>query len=213
MSRRSAIALLLLVLPCGLLLPRNVLAGEQAWTEVRTPHFVLMTDAGEKKGREVGLRFEQMRSVFGTLLERAKINIPVPTEIIAFRNHAEIEKYATLFHGKPVEVAGFFQPGQDRNFIAVDLSSEDPYEVVFHEYAHMLLNANYPRTQVWFDEGFAEYFSSTQITNKEVAVGGVHEGHAFLLNSPQWMRKPHSPTSTHIRRTTRMWRRTSLKPS
>src|SRR5437868_6249067 len=180
MFRRSAIALLLLLLPCGLR------AADPPWTEVRTPHFVLMTDAGEKKGREVGLRFEQMRSVFGTLLQRAKINIPVPTEIIAFRNHGEIEKYAGLFHGKPVEVAGFFQPGQDRNFIAVDLSSEDPYEVVFHEYAHMLLNANYPRTQVWFDEGFAEYFSATQITNKEVAVGGAHEGHALLLNESRW---------------------------
>jgi hypothetical protein len=180
MYRRSAIALLLL-LPCVLR------AADQPWTEVRTPHFVLMTDAGEKKGAEVGLRFEQMRSVFGTLLQRAKINIPVPTEIIAFRNHGEIEKYAGLFHGKPVEVAGFFQPGHDRNFIAVDLSLEDPYEVVFHEYAHMLLNANYPRTQVWFDEGFAEYFSATQITNKEVAVGGAHEGHAYLLNNSSWM--------------------------
>jgi tetratricopeptide (TPR) repeat protein len=187
MYRRSAIACLLFLLPFSLLLPCTLQAGEQAWTEVRTPHFVLMTDAGDKKGREVALRFEQMRSVFGTLLQRAKINIPVPTEIIAFRNHGEIEKYAMLFRGKPVEVAGFFQPGRDRNFIAIDLSSEDPYEVVFHEYAHMLLNANYPRTQVWFDEGFAEYFSATQITNKEVSVGGAHEGHAFLLNSSQWM--------------------------
>ena len=186
MSQRSAIALVF-VLTCSLLIPRSLRAADQPWTEVRTPHFVLMTDAGEKKGREVGLRFEQMRSVFGTLLQRAKINIPVPTEIIAFRNHGEIEKYAMLFHGKPVEVAGFFQPGRDRNFIAIDLSSEDPYEVVFHEYAHMLLNANYPRTQVWFDEGFAEYFSATQITNKEVSVGGAHEGHAMLLNSSQWI--------------------------
>src|SRR5947209_3187830 len=180
MARRTVLALLLL-------LPLLLSASDQTWTEVRTPHFVLMTDAGEKKGREVGLRFEQMRSVFGTLLQRAKINIPVPTQIIAFRNHSEIEKYSGLFKGKPVEVAGFFQAGDDRNFIAIDLSDPNPYEVVFHEYAHMLLNANYPRTQVWFDEGFAEYFSSTQITNKEVAVGGVHEGHAFLLNSSQWM--------------------------
>jgi tetratricopeptide (TPR) repeat protein len=146
-----------------------------------------MTDAGDKKGREVGLRFEQMRGVFGTLLRRAKINIPVPLQIIAFRSHSEIEKYSGLFKGKPVEVAGFFQAGQDRNFIAIDLSDNNPYEVVFHEYAHMLLNANYPRTQVWFDEGFAEYFSATQISNKEVAVGGAHEGHAYLLNNSSWM--------------------------
>ena len=180
-----------LLLTLLLLLPSVLRASEQSWTEVRTPNFVLMTDAGEKKGREVGLRFEQMRAVFGTLLRRAKINSPVPTQIVAFRNHSEIEKYAWLFKGKPVELAGFFQSGQDRNFIVVDLSEENPYEVVFHEYAHMLLNANYPRTQVWFDEGFAEYFSATEISNKEVAVGGAHEGHAYLLNSSSWMPLPY----------------------
>src|SRR3954468_827333 len=101
MARRTVLALLLL-------LPLVLSASDQVWTEVRTPHFVLMTDAGKKKGREVGLRFEQMRSVFGTLLQRAKINIPVPTQIIAFRNHGEIEKYATLFRGKRGGVGGFF---------------------------------------------------------------------------------------------------------
>ncbi|MFL6300888.1 MAG: hypothetical protein ACJ71N_09815 [Terriglobales bacterium] len=178
MFRRSAIALLLL-LPCSLR------AANQSWMEVRTPHLVVTSDAGEKKVREVGLRFEQMRSVFGMLLQRTKVNIPVPTEIVAFATPGEMEKHAPSSRTRLA--GGFFEAGEDKNFIGIDASSENPYAAVFHDYAHMLLDANYPRTQPWFDEGFAEYFSAAQLTNKEIAIGAAHEGYAQLLTSAQWM--------------------------
>jgi tetratricopeptide (TPR) repeat protein len=197
MIRRILVALFLL-------LPSLIHAADQDWIEVRSPHFVIITDAGEKKGREVALRFEQMRSAFGALLQRSTINIPVFTEIVAFRNRAEIEKYST----GPTGAAGFFLRATDHQFIAVDLSSGDPYAPVLHDFAHMLLDANYPRTQPWFDEGFAQYFSAAQITNKEVLVGGAHDGHAQILNGSQWMNfselakiavKPSSDESTSRR--------------
>ena len=40
----------------------------------------------EKKGREVALRFEQMRGVFGQLLARKKLNMPVPLTIFAIKD-------------------------------------------------------------------------------------------------------------------------------
>ena len=33
-------------------------AGEPQWLEVRSPNFSVVTDAGEKRGREVAMRFE-----------------------------------------------------------------------------------------------------------------------------------------------------------
>jgi hypothetical protein len=45
-------------------------AGDPQWVEVRSPNFSVITDAGEKKGRDVALHFEQMRSVFGKLVAR-----------------------------------------------------------------------------------------------------------------------------------------------
>jgi tetratricopeptide (TPR) repeat protein len=181
MSRRPVIALLLLLLPC------TVRAADRGWVQIRTPHYFLITDGSEKKGQEAGLRMEQMRSAFATLLQRNKINVPVPTEIIAFGSRAEFEKYAPLSGGKPAAVPGFLDAGQDKNFIVVDASSPEPYSAVLHDYAHMLLNANYPRTQPWFDEGFAEYFSGAQLTNKEALIGVAHEGYTQLLNSSAWM--------------------------
>jgi hypothetical protein len=43
-------------------------AGDPQWVEVHSPHFSVITDTGEKRGREVALKFEQMRAVFGALL-------------------------------------------------------------------------------------------------------------------------------------------------
>jgi tetratricopeptide (TPR) repeat protein len=178
MARRFLVAffpLLLLVLN----------AAAQNWTEVRTPHFVVVTDAGEKKGREVALRFEQVRSGFGTLLQRSTINIPVATEIVAFRNRAELERFSGPANS--TLASGFFLRGQDRQFVALDLSSTDPYGPVLHDIALMLLEANYPRTELWFDEGFAQYLATAQISNKEISVGAAGERHGQVLNTSPWM--------------------------
>jgi hypothetical protein len=64
----------------------TVFAGEPQWVEVRSPNFSVATDAGEKRGREVAMRFEQMRAVFGDLMTKVKVTLPVPLQIVAFRN-------------------------------------------------------------------------------------------------------------------------------
>jgi tetratricopeptide (TPR) repeat protein len=126
-----------------------------------------------------------MRSAFGFLLQRSTINIPVSTEIVAFRNHEGIERVSDHTNRMAAGKSGFFLRGEDRQFIVLDLSSADPYGPVLHDFGLMLLEANYPRTEPWFDEGFAEYFANAQITNKEIAVGGG--GQNQVLNSSPWI--------------------------
>jgi Flp pilus assembly protein TadD len=152
----------------------SILAGEPQWVEVRSPHFSVVTDAGEKRGREAAMRFEQMRAVFGTLLVKAKVNLPVPLQIVALRNSKEVEQFAPMWNGKPTKVTGLFQGNSDRCFIILDMSAEDPWKVVFHEYAHQLMNGNVAgRTDAWFEEGFAEYFSSIEVDGKQARVGKI----------------------------------------
>jgi len=150
--------------------------AEPQWVEVRSPNFSVITDAGEKRGRDVALHFEQMRSVFGSLMKSAKVNLPVPLQIVAFRNSKEMRLVAPIFNGKPTEMAGLFQGGEDRSFIMLDMSVENPWSVVFHEYAHKLMDGNLSlRTDPWFEEGFAEYFASIEVDSKEARVGKIPE--------------------------------------
>ena len=162
--------------------PSPLRASEPEWVEVHSPNFSVITDAGEKRGREAAMRFEQMRAVFGTLMTQAKVSLPVPLQIVAFRNTKELRQVAPLFHGKPTQVAGLFQAGGDRSFIMLDMSDENPWTVVFHEYAHQLMNANLKDPfDPWFEEGFAEYFSSIEVDGKQAQVGRVpHEDYLIL---------------------------------
>jgi tetratricopeptide (TPR) repeat protein len=66
-------------------------------------------------------------------------------------------------------------PASDRIYIVLDLSEPDPWRTISHPLAHYLMNYNYPPTQGWFDEGFAEYFGSLRVDNKGVDIGGDPE--------------------------------------
>jgi hypothetical protein len=145
------------------------------WLEVHSTHFTVITDAGEKKGREIALRFEQMRSVFGILLGREKLNMPTPLTILALKSDKMFFQAAPLKQGQPLDVPGFFLPGADQNFIVLNVFEEESWRAVAHDFAHMLLNGNYPPAQGWFDEGLAEYFSSIRLDDRQVTMGGDPE--------------------------------------
>src|SRR5262249_31493384 len=94
-----------------------------------------------------------------------------------------------LWHGKPTELAGLFQGGSDRSFILLDMSVENPYPTVFHEYGHQLMNGNLAQeADTWFEEGFAEYFSSIEVDNKEAHVGKIPEHTYQTLQQGGWMK-------------------------
>jgi len=135
------------------------------------------------------MRFEQMRAVFATLMTKGNVNIPVPLQIVAFRNTKEFRQFAPLWHGKPTQLAGLFQGGEDRSFIMLDMSLENPWSVVFHEYAHQLMSGSLAQhTDPWFEEGFAEFFSTIEVDNKEARVGKPSQEAYLVLQQAGWIR-------------------------
>src|SRR5258708_26205657 len=160
----------------GFFLLMTASAAEQSpWLEIHSAHFPVITDAGDKKGREVALRFEQMRAVLAPLLMKDGLTEPVPLTILAFRNDKTYYQNAPLRQGQPIGVPAFFVPSDDHNFIVLNLFEEESWRAVSHGFAHLLLNYNYPPVQGWFDEGLAEYFSSIRLDNKQVEMGGDPE--------------------------------------
>jgi hypothetical protein len=192
-TRPISISLLSVTL-LGVVLTTLARGAEQSpWLEIHSPHFTVITDAGDKKGREVALRFEQMRAVFATLLMKERLNDPVPLTILAFKNDKAYYQSAPLRQGQPIGVPGFFVPGEDHSFIVLNLFEEESWRAVAHEFAHLLLNYNYPPVQGWFDEGLAEYFSSIRLDNKQVEIGGDPELHpAFTEDLLQNQREARS---------------------
>ena len=69
-SRARASALLLALLPAGLTAAsQQSRPKEDRWLEVRSPHFVVVSNAGENSARRAAGDFERIRAVFLKALE------------------------------------------------------------------------------------------------------------------------------------------------
>ena len=175
----------------------SAFAAEPHWIRVASSHFLVLTDGDEKQGREVAVRFEQMRAVFGQLLARGRVNLPLPIDIIALKTDEEYANAAPSPQGKPIFEAAFSISGEDREFFVLDLAEIDSWRAISHEFGKMLLNYNYPPTQPWFDEGFAEYFASLHLDNKQMQLGEDPESNPAVrqtvLGKPSGTGKPPQP--------------------
>jgi tetratricopeptide (TPR) repeat protein len=186
-SRIIVLVVLVLLLCCArLALARS---DEPHWIRVNSSHFSAVTDAEESKGHDVVVRFEQMRLVFGQLLMRNRINMSEPVDIIALRSDEEYSKVVPTRQGQGIGAA-FFLRGDDRNYFVLNLSKEESWRTISRDFALVFLNYNYPPTQSWFDEGFAEYFSSLRFENKQAQIGGDPDTFTELLNSTAWLAIP-----------------------
>lgn len=175
-----------------LLFSTSFAVADEQWVEIQSPNFQLITNGGEKRGREVLQSFEQMRAGFGVLFNKLNVNISVPLTIVGFRSRKEMVRYGPMFNGKPVDDAAFFQMGEDRNFVVIDLSvpSEQWAGIVFHEYAHVLINSNLPSLPAWLDEGYAEYCSSLVVEGKFVKLGLPVASDVEQLRDNRWLPLP-----------------------
>jgi len=163
-------------------------SDEPHWIRVNSSHFSVVTDADEKHGHDVIVRFEQMRAVFGQLLSRSRINMSEPMDIIALRNDDEYSKVVPSRQGQGL-AAGFFIPGADRDYFTLNLSKDESWRSISRDFALVFLNYNYPPTQPWFDEGLAEYFSSLRL-DRQVQIGTDPQSFTELLDSSTWMAIP-----------------------
>ena len=192
MFRPRVFRVLLVMLFASIALrPRKLEASsEPHWIRVDSDHFSVLTDSDEKKAHEVVARFEQMRAVFAQLMYKSRINMSEPIDIIAFRNEDEYEKYAPARQGSGLGSA-FFISGEDCYYFVLNLSQDGSWRTISRNFAQALLNYNYPPTQPWFDDGFTQYFSSLQLNDKQMQIGGdpglaTSQSFASLLEKANW---------------------------
>jgi hypothetical protein len=107
------------------------------WRSVRTNHLLVIGCRPEKL-RQVAAWLEFFHSAFARLVSRNVLDASVPTTVILFRDEASFTPFKPLLPGAAGECRGFFQPGEDVNYIAISLdpSERDPFSTAFHEYVH-----------------------------------------------------------------------------
>lgn len=161
--------------------------NDEQWFEVQSPHFDLLTNGGEKAGRDLALQFEQLRSAFTQLFATRPVAKPVPLQIIALRSSKQISEYSRLYQGKPIRSTGFCLRSADRDYIVLDLGALNRWETVIHEYAHLFIAAGMPDLPAWFNEGLAELYSTIRIDDKQAILGRPPESALDVLHNESLM--------------------------
>ena len=171
--------LILATLVCLLLLaPLSSVSAKDNWTSVRSRNFYLVGNANEKDIRKVATRLEQFREVLARLL-KVKFDSNIPIKVIVFKSHDAYKPFG------PKGTSGYFQSGEDVNYIALssEFQGEYPFDTIFHEYVHFMINNNLQNVPVWFNEGLAEFYSTFDVAKDEqqVTISAPISSHVFYL--------------------------------
>src|SRR6185503_2013235 len=101
------------------------------WLRIGSTNFELFTTAGEKKGKEAILYFEQVQSLFDRL-SKVKRRSTTPVRIIAFQSDKEFEPYRINDFA-----TAYYMGNRDRDYIVMKSISSEYYPVAIHEYIHL----------------------------------------------------------------------------
>jgi tetratricopeptide (TPR) repeat protein len=161
-------------------------APPASWTEVRSKHFIVLTNSGEKDARRIATQFEQMSTVFHTLFPTKTSDTDPPITVLALKDKKAMQTLepSAYLAKNQLELAGLFLRAPDKNFILVrlDAQQEHPFATVYHEYTHYLLRKADEWLPLWLNEGLAEFYQNTDIEDKDVRLGQPSQDDILYLS-------------------------------
>ena len=174
----------------GLLLAWGCLGSiraTEAWEEIRSPHFTVVSNAGASQARQTAARFELLRGVVREALPAARLDGALPLSILAVRDEEDLKALLPGFWEKEgrKHPSGIFVSGPEKDYVALrlDAPGASPYETIFHEYIHGILRANFRRLPLWLNEGLAEVFAHSSFERDEARLGRPVARHLDRLRS------------------------------
>jgi tetratricopeptide (TPR) repeat protein len=198
-TRTRVLELFLVVCSCAS--AASAKGKPEVWLEVRSPHFLVVSNGNEQQAQRVADQFERIRAVFHMVFPNLRVDPSAPIIVIAARNEKTFEPLlpkAMLAKGA-ARAAGLFQSGPEKNYVLLQLnaSGENPYHVLYHEYTHLLLHQSPVALPPWIDEGLAEFYGNTVIMDKTVELGRPDSGHVQLLRQTTLLPLPTLFAVTH----------------
>ncbi|MFY9732108.1 MAG: DUF1570 domain-containing protein [Candidatus Acidiferrales bacterium] len=175
MSRQTAA--LFCIFAALWILPAASLQGARrdAWVEVRSPNFIIVSNAGEKQARRTAIQFEQIHTLFREGLAVAQGHPSPVITVFALKDEKSLGEllpdYWTKGHMHP---SGVFVYGLYQYYAAVNLEAQgtNPFATMYHEYYHSLTMPYFPELPIWLSEGLADFFGESQV-NGTIATMGV----------------------------------------
>lgn len=159
----------------------GIASAADQWIRVTTPHFELLTTAGDKKAREAILYFEQVRSFF--LQASPSKRVPeFPLRIIAFRSEKQYKPYRVN-----ETAAAYYTGSHDRDYIVMQDIQPEHYPIAIHEYTHLIIRHSGLNIPLWMNEGWADLFSTLRPMGNKAVAGELIPGRVQTVLTSQWI--------------------------
>jgi Tfp pilus assembly protein PilF len=157
---------------------------ERKWILMESGNFSVYSSLNEKKTEKLLLHLEALRAVFAAQLDDTSKLEEKPVRILVL---GKLSDYETL--ELPENSAGAFMRDLRENYVVIaNSSSMSESQTILHEYVHMIVRATqrfpYPK---WWDEGYAEYVSGSELSKKFFSFGLAQRGRLNDLNNARWL--------------------------
>lgn len=155
--------------------------SDASWQRAATPHFDIISAAGERRTREIGVRLETLAAALSDL--RPDSANDARARVLLFGKRRDAQPYFDVLTNRSnSHVTGLFVAQRDRGAMIIDASRENASDrTPYHELVHYLLASNSRRLPLWLEEGLAEFYSNAQLGRGELTVGYLIPEHMQLL--------------------------------
>jgi len=146
-----------------------------SWVQVKSDTFVVKSSVGLDRAKRVLRELESFRELIGATLVFRKVELPdLPVEVLLVGDEVMYAELSPEFNGKRVAVAGYYERGQDRDFIVLrGNSGGNQTHVVYHELTHYFASRSLEVRPTWLSEGLAEYFATAEIGDEAAYLGAA----------------------------------------
>src|SRR5262249_41831376 len=161
--------------------------------EIKGPHFTVVTEVGERQGRNLLWQFEQLRTAIQTIWAWTRADLDRPVVVLLVKDEAGMRMLAPQYWEQKgsVHPAGVLATGADRYYIALRADAEgddrqnlNPYITAYWSYVSIVLHSGLKSDlPPWFARGFAEVMSNTIVRATHVDLGHVIPWHVQNLRT------------------------------
>ena len=156
--------------------------------EVRSENFVFYGDTSEKSAVTLIEGLEEYREIIFTLFQTEPGPETIPVKVIGVASPEKVGEITGRENASGVYVTTLEGPLFILSSKGGFRSGKPARQIALHEYTHHLIanytNQHYP---TWFNEGFAEYLSTFDVSKKGVvSIGLPNDGRAYALTQKKW---------------------------
>src|SRR5438034_5601149 len=91
-----------------------------SWVQVSSDTYIVKSSAGEERAKRVLKELEDFHQLVGTTLVFRNTQLPeLPIEVLLVGDEPTLRELEPEYNGRKVAVAGYYQRGQDRDFIVL----------------------------------------------------------------------------------------------